>query len=202
MIMTRKNRQKDAAVSPVVGVLLMLVVTVIIAAVVSGFAGGLTRGADKTPQVALDVNFVRTAYGAEIVIKHLGGDPINTKTTEIITSWTNQTTGDVNYARTGPGPVDTTSCTLATCNAGSGNPYQEPYLVEPGVYVGSAHPELSYGNYILYSGQIAKAGMVGSNPNYSLVKNVDLIGSNDLLTFRLVDTISGGIIYEKNLRVQ
>jgi FlaG/FlaF family flagellin (archaellin) len=32
---------KEDAVSPVVGVMLMLVVTIIIAAVVSGFAGGL-----------------------------------------------------------------------------------------------------------------------------------------------------------------
>lgn len=33
--------RKEDAVSPVVGVMLMLVVTIIIAAVVSGFAGGL-----------------------------------------------------------------------------------------------------------------------------------------------------------------
>ena len=35
---------KEDAVSPVVGVMLMLVVTIIIAAVVSGFAGGLAGG--------------------------------------------------------------------------------------------------------------------------------------------------------------
>ena len=35
------KQYKENAVSPVVGVMLMLVVTIIIAAVVSGFAGGL-----------------------------------------------------------------------------------------------------------------------------------------------------------------
>ncbi len=46
-------RQNDEAVSPVIGVMLMLVVTIIIAAVVSAFAGGLTGDQQKTPQVSL-----------------------------------------------------------------------------------------------------------------------------------------------------
>ena len=50
--------QKDAAVSPVVGVMLMLVVTIIIAAVVSAFAGGLAGDQHKTPQVNLAVTSV------------------------------------------------------------------------------------------------------------------------------------------------
>lgn len=47
--------RKDSAVSPVVGVMLMLVVTIIIAAVVSAFAGGLAGNQQKTPQVSLTV---------------------------------------------------------------------------------------------------------------------------------------------------
>lgn len=43
----------EEAVSPVIGVMLMLVVTIIIAAVVSAFAGGLTGDQQKTPQVSL-----------------------------------------------------------------------------------------------------------------------------------------------------
>ena len=41
MTVMKKTEQKDDAVSPVVGVMLMLVVTIIIAAVVAAFAGGL-----------------------------------------------------------------------------------------------------------------------------------------------------------------
>lgn len=44
---------KEHAVSPVVGVLLMLVVTIIVAAIVSAFAGGLSGGADKAPQASI-----------------------------------------------------------------------------------------------------------------------------------------------------
>ena len=43
-IKNRKIRENEGAVSPVVGVMLMLVVTIIIAAVVSGFARRADRG--------------------------------------------------------------------------------------------------------------------------------------------------------------
>jgi len=46
-------QDRTSAVSPVVGVMLMLVVTIIIAAVVSAFAGGLGTEQHKTPQVTL-----------------------------------------------------------------------------------------------------------------------------------------------------
>jgi len=53
---------RDFAVSPVVGVMLMLVVTIIIAAVVSAFAGGLSGSQTKTP--------VATIVATEF---HIGG---------------------------------------------------------------------------------------------------------------------------------
>lgn len=46
----------EDAVSPVVGVMLMLVVTIIIAAVVSAFAGGVGGDRSKTPQATLTAN--------------------------------------------------------------------------------------------------------------------------------------------------
>jgi archaeal type IV pilus assembly protein PilA len=52
--MIKKCNSKNAsAVSPVVGVMLMLVVTIIIAAVVSAFAGGLGGSQTKTPQATI-----------------------------------------------------------------------------------------------------------------------------------------------------
>jgi len=49
----KQIRKNDEAVSPVVGVMLMLVVTIIIAAVVSGFAGGLAGSQEKVPQASV-----------------------------------------------------------------------------------------------------------------------------------------------------
>jgi archaeal type IV pilus assembly protein PilA len=52
----------DDGVSPVVGVMLMLVVVIIIAAVVSGFAGGLVNGQQKSPTLAMDVKKIGRAH--------------------------------------------------------------------------------------------------------------------------------------------
>jgi len=87
-------RTNDDAVSPVIGVMLMLVVTIIIAAVVSGFAGGFAEGAKATPQasIAVKTGYGYNIYGTEIdrnnfdiSFEHLSGDPIPTKDIEIIT---------------------------------------------------------------------------------------------------------------------
>jgi FlaG/FlaF family flagellin (archaellin) len=48
------HRSSDA-VSPVVGVMLMLVVTIIIAAVVSAFAGGMSGSSNKAPQATIEI---------------------------------------------------------------------------------------------------------------------------------------------------
>lgn len=55
---------RDAAISPVIGVLLMLVVTIIIAAVVSAFAGGLSSEQHKTLQASI---------GAKSIIQNISG---------------------------------------------------------------------------------------------------------------------------------
>lgn len=92
--MRTQQRRNEEAVSPVIGVMLMLVVTVIIAAVVSGFAGGLAGGAESPPQASIKVQtgYGYNFYGTEldtrnfdISFEHLSGDPIPTKDIEIIT---------------------------------------------------------------------------------------------------------------------
>jgi FlaG/FlaF family flagellin (archaellin) len=67
----------ENAVSPVVGVMLMLVVTIIIAAIVSAFAGGAISGVSKVPQASITGKF-SVANGLEI--DHSGGDAIPLET--------------------------------------------------------------------------------------------------------------------------
>ena len=71
----------NEAVSPVVGVMLMLVVTIIIAAVVSAFAGGLTESTSKAPQVSLKATYSQTDG---LTISHQGGDAIGTIDTVVL----------------------------------------------------------------------------------------------------------------------
>ncbi len=63
---------KDA-VSPVVGVMLMLVVTLIIAGVVSAFGGGLVSTTAPTPQASITGSLT---VGSPLVLTHHGGDSI------------------------------------------------------------------------------------------------------------------------------
>lgn len=57
-VIVRKPERPEDAVSPVVGVMLLLVVTVIIAAVVATFASGLVSTQQAAPTVAADVEIL------------------------------------------------------------------------------------------------------------------------------------------------
>jgi len=63
----------DSAVSPVVGVMLMLVVTIIVAAIISAFAGGITSSQSKAPQAKISATF---SVSDGMTIIHSGGDAI------------------------------------------------------------------------------------------------------------------------------
>ena len=75
------RRTKESAVSPVIGILLMIVVTVIIAAVVSGFAGSMVTSQQKAPQAQISGVF---SIADGFSIKHQGGDPLATKDIQIV----------------------------------------------------------------------------------------------------------------------
>lgn len=56
--MNMKQKKSDNAVSPVVGVMLMLVVTIILAAMVASFTGSVVDEQSVAPQSSLDVGYV------------------------------------------------------------------------------------------------------------------------------------------------
>jgi FlaG/FlaF family flagellin (archaellin) len=85
-------KKYDDAVSPVVGVMLMLVVTIIVAAVVSSFAGSLVgANAEKTPTLTMDVKIVNTGFfaGSGFFATVTGvSQPILTSDLQLVTAWT------------------------------------------------------------------------------------------------------------------
>ena len=87
------NHNFEYAVSPVIGVLLMLVVTIIIAAIVSGFAGGLTGGADKIPKATISGEYIQNGY---MSVSHTGGDSLSTRNTRLVVRLSNEFC-DVDY---------------------------------------------------------------------------------------------------------
>lgn len=84
-------KKLESAVSPVIAVMLMLVVTIIIAAVVSGFAGGLANtNSVKAPSLSMDVKIVNTGtwIGSGFFATVTGvSEPIRTRDLKITTQW-------------------------------------------------------------------------------------------------------------------
>jgi len=78
----------EQAVSPVVGVMLMLVVTLIIASVVSAFAGGLWGNVQKAPSGTIQATIVPDEQNIpeNITLTHMGGDPFQIKDVKLIVS--------------------------------------------------------------------------------------------------------------------
>lgn len=203
-------QRKEDAVSPVVGVMLMLVVTIIIAAVVSGFAGGLATGKEKAPQVSLETH-ITLAEGwtpTEITIKHLGGDPIYTKNVKLVTSW--EGVDGVYHVASTVAPTYTAGVVdVSSLNTDYYGRYNEPYLVVPGdpPADGSGEEEsLWFGNYIMRAGDIIKASgnldPTNAITDKQIIKDVADLTGNEIVNVKLIDLISGSTIYDKNVVVE
>ncbi len=65
----------NRAVSPVIGVILMVAITVILAAVIGGFVLGLGGDLQSAPQAQLEASYT-TAGNDGVELSHNGGDPI------------------------------------------------------------------------------------------------------------------------------
>jgi archaeal type IV pilus assembly protein PilA len=170
--MTQNNltMKKNSAVSPVVGVMLMLVVTIIIAAVVTGFAGGLVSSQKAAPTLSMDVKVVNTGtwLGSGFYATVSGvSTPIPTSDIKIVTSWSttirNSTGGTISGGAT---VVPGASNVKYHFNGGLQNG-TAPFGVGPGVgsnqslSVGSidsnptnpfSYPAQQFGNYSLMQG--------------------------------------------------
>ena len=90
----RMNSERNDAVSPVIGVMLMLVVTIIIAAFVSAFAGNAFGNTETTPAAALDVKILSNGGSNPadpqyvMLIEHHSGSSIPTSDLRIISYYT------------------------------------------------------------------------------------------------------------------
>ena len=103
--MQKKSRKSDDAVSPVVGVMLMLVVTIIIAAVVAAFAGGLADSTTPAPQAIFSADL---KYSDSMILYHKGGDAISGSAIDVILTVKSGSYIDMVY------PVNLTAAILAT----------------------------------------------------------------------------------------
>jgi flagellin-like protein len=103
------REEREDAVSPVIGVILMVAITVILAAVIAAFVFGMAGGVQKTKSVAATARHT----GNDIVVTWNGG-PDNVQV-----SYYNITFGD----GTGPIKVPGTPPVVGNSTKGPGAPY-------------------------------------------------------------------------------
>ncbi len=85
MIGEENNSVSDhnRAVSPVIGVILMVAITVILAAVIGGFVLGLGGDLQSAPQAQLSADYVEVSGNDGVELSHNGGDAIPASDLEI-----------------------------------------------------------------------------------------------------------------------
>jgi flagellin-like protein len=94
----------DEAVSPVIGVILMVAITVILAAVIGTFVLGLgDQVQDTAPQASFNFDFGTDNNNASVGITHDGGDSIDTSSASLNTTvdGTEVVTGSDDYVYNG-----------------------------------------------------------------------------------------------------
>jgi len=212
---TGKNGEE--AVSPVVGVMLMLVVTIIIAAVVSGFAGGLigSNSNEKTPTLAMDVkitntgNYPTSSFSTSVTSI---SDPTPTSQLQLTTSWVTTMKGTGST-----GSKASTAINTAFASGGNSTLNGAPFGFGPGVsgittlnapYTANQ----TFGNYTLMSG----TGLVAEpDPSYSgysgststsamqtvLGSGWEQLRPGDDVTVRIIYLPTGRAIFQKDVVV-
>jgi flagellin-like protein len=102
------------AVSPVIGVILMVAITVILAAVIGTFVLGLGDSVESAPQASFNFDYDDT--NEKVTIRHRGGDNIDASKLEVrVNGASIADDGDVNYKDGG----STLSDQYSSFNAGN-----------------------------------------------------------------------------------
>lgn len=203
--------KNERAVSPVVGVMLMLVVTIIIAAVVSAFAGGLGAGTKATPQAAIDVGFklepatnmAPTHWNMEF--KLISGDAVPTKDLAIITYYTNSTGGVTKHEQTSIS--NATDLYAGTSYAGA---YfaRVPFLNDARYGYAGGNPLVDFGNYtwkvgdtICTNGNTGTADLLGINDGSGGFNSDANFGSGSVVDVKILHIPSGKYLFDKEVVV-
>ncbi|WP_165076973.1 type IV pilin [Methanogenium sp. MK-MG] len=187
--------KNEDAVSPVIGVMLMLVVTVIIAAIVSGFAGGMSDNQDTAPTAAIQCSITKTdADNAVLTLKHTSGDSLNTRDLRFY----------IDYFDSSGNPVQkrTQGASVSGFADSEGNTVSAtvPYLTD--VKVGDVgDSEVNFGQFLWNPGQILTTGNAAG---FTAVTGLDPVNIDigDIISIRLVDTKSQKTVFDKDVRVQ
>lgn len=203
------SKKHEDAVSPVIGVMLMLVVTIIVAAFVTAFSSGLVDTESTAPVAYLDVEILANQGDTHnqyvLNIKHMGGDVLDTADLKIISDYSYD---DYNAGTQKVTPVRTSS-TITPATAKTqiiSSPKisaRVPYLSD--ITVGDpSHPDVQFGAFDLEPGDVMTTGT--SIGTYKVIGGKTSVpngfGVGSKVDISIVHTPSDTIIFNEEVRVQ
>jgi flagellin-like protein len=140
---------EERAVSPVIGVILMVAITVILAAVIGTFVLGLGDSVGQTaPQASLKAT-ASTSGDGSFTITHNGGDAIRSDQTRIVVSIDGTEVGTLEPASTAVSPLTVGTSATFTFQSDSGN----AAFTAPNTGVWSGYSNAATGAASLSSGE-------------------------------------------------
>ena len=182
--------RSDPAVSPVVGIMLMLTVTLILAAIISGFTGGIAKSQSKPPQLLFEASMVHdTDTNSFLDIRIISvSEGIPTKDLKFQTEWRNQS-NQINR------------CTI-TPNSENVGTDTYPRGFGPGITDGVAGAS-NFGNYTLLAGtRLNVNATVSEAMNDVLTPYWDEITEGTPVRIQFVHVPSGSIIADKEITAE
>ena len=81
--------KKESAVSPVVGIMLMITITLILAAIISGMTGGIAQSQKKPPSLLIDASLINGTHDSLDIGIISVSEAIPTRDVKLITEWRN-----------------------------------------------------------------------------------------------------------------
>ncbi|MDK2830428.1 type IV pilin N-terminal domain-containing protein [Methanolobus sp. WCC1] len=220
-----------SAASPVIGVMLMVVVTVILAAAVSSYSTGMLKGSEAVPSASFDVEmrvdipYNNSANMSYIAITEITGDKIPTSDLKIITINPNAR-GDIKTMEVLPNSNNTFSGAFSGAGtspfwnlgnfATSGQFFGE-FIMEPGMtmvadeysnYFSDYFWNEDDGIYDCYVGGKYKTGMQAMFADWcdgdgsgSLDISTRTIHAGDVVTIKIVHMPTNKVIFTKDVVV-
>jgi archaeal type IV pilus assembly protein PilA len=211
--------RNDHGVSPVVGVMLMLSVTVIIAAIVSAAAGGLSGSEKKAPSAILEVHFYENrSYGDSdnpfyvnaMTIEHISGNPLQTKDLSISTYFRNESNQLIKGSLIGEKSVSVDSDYCGVLFINDQDRFDGPPLRSSDTgyksWFGNASAVLMAGDVLITPAQYYD-GTSQENLALDTILNLGDKASDhgykagDIITVKIVHIPSGQVIFDKDVVV-
>ena len=150
---TKKTHKRDNAVSPVVGVMLMLVTTILIASLVAALASDVAEDVEKSATAVLDVKIeslviedgggMGSFMSPKFTMNYLSGDTkLDTSKMKIVSSWVDSEGESHSHTASG----------YLSCEMMAGYTASALYVRTQETMIWQEYPNLAFGNVILTSG--------------------------------------------------